>query len=137
MLLLVVTNHNNMCFKRRRQLKPKESKINNKKNVYRIDLLKLVGIYNMVGLINNLLSSMRSHYKIIGMDCKIILLQFNRLKTIKSVMQSNNLWFQNRLQQRKFENKFKGYQQASFGNQVYIELWSIVVNDPWYQTLHS
>jgi hypothetical protein len=53
--------------------------------------LKLLDNYNMVGLINNLLSSMRSHCRVIRLNYLIILLQLNRLKTIEPVMQTNNL----------------------------------------------
>ncbi len=80
-----------MCLKKGSQLKPKELKIGNKKSVYGIHLLKLLDNYNMVGLINNLLSSMRSHCRVIRLNYLIILLQLNRLKTIEPVMQTNNL----------------------------------------------
>jgi len=78
-------------FKGRELVKKKEIKIGNKKNVYMIHLLKLLDYYNMVGLINNLLSIMRSHCKVIGLDYLIIILQLNWLKTIELVIQINNL----------------------------------------------
>ncbi len=71
---LVINSQNNRCLKKGSWLKPKELKIDNKKSVYEVHLLKLSNNYNMVGLINNLLSSMRSYYIVIRLDCLIILL---------------------------------------------------------------
>ncbi len=48
-----------------------------KKNVYEIFSLKLLDSYNIVGLKNNLLLSMRVHCIVIGWDCLIIQLRFN------------------------------------------------------------
>jgi hypothetical protein len=66
-----------MCLKKKSRLKPKELKIGDKKNVYKIRLLKLSNNYKIVGLINDLLISMKSHCKIIRFDYLIILPQLN------------------------------------------------------------
>lgn len=82
-----------MCLKKGSRLIPKELKIGNKKNVYEIHLLKMLDNYNMVRLINNLLSSMRNHCRVIGVDHLIIKLQLNWLTIIESVTQTNNMLF--------------------------------------------
>ncbi len=97
LLLFLINNKNNKCLKKGTELKPKESKIGDKNNIYKIHLLKLLDYYNMVGLTNNLLSPMRSHYRVVGLDYLIIQSQPNRLKIIKLVMQTNNLLFKNML----------------------------------------
>jgi hypothetical protein len=68
---------------------------------YKIRLLKLLDIYNIVGLKNNMLPSMKVHYRVIGLDCLIILPQLNRLREIEPVKQISNLSFQNKLRQRR------------------------------------
>jgi hypothetical protein len=68
-----------MCSRRGSQLKLKGLKNSNKKNVYEILSLKLLNNYNIMGLKNNMLLSMRVHCKVIGQDCLIIQPQPNRL----------------------------------------------------------
>jgi hypothetical protein len=64
-------------FKERELVKTKGAKEWQKKNVYEIFSLKLLDNYNIVGLKNNLLLSMRVHCKVIGWDCLIIQPIFN------------------------------------------------------------
>ncbi len=96
-----INNQNNKCSRRGSQLKPKELKISNKKNVYKIRSLKLLNSYDIMGLKTNLLPSMNVHCKVIRLDCLIILPQFNQLKEIKLVKRTSNLPFQNKLLQKK------------------------------------
>jgi hypothetical protein len=59
----------------------------------------------MVGFINNILSSMKNHCKVIGLDYLIILLQLNRLKIIKLMMQTSN--FRIGYNKKKFKENLK------------------------------
>jgi hypothetical protein len=68
-----------MCSRKDNWLKLKGLKNGNKKNVYNIFSLKLLDNYNIVGLKNNLLLSMRVHSKVIGLDYLIIQPQLNWL----------------------------------------------------------
>jgi hypothetical protein len=94
-----------MCSRRGSHLEPKEVKIGNKKSVQGIRSLKLLDNYNIVGLKTNLLPSMKVHCRVIGLDCLIILPQFNRLEEIELVKRISNLSFHIRLLQRRFLNK--------------------------------
>jgi len=58
---------------------PKGLKNGNKKSVYNILSLKLLSSYNIMGLKNNLLLSMKVRCRVIGLDCLIILPQLNQL----------------------------------------------------------
>ncbi len=55
-------------FKEREPIKTKGLKNGNKKSVYGIFSLKLLDNYNIVGLKNNMLLSMKVHCKIIELD---------------------------------------------------------------------
>jgi hypothetical protein len=68
----IVNNWNNKCSRKGSQLKLKGLKNGNKKNVYEIFSLKMLNNYNIVGLKNNLLLSMKVHYKVIRLDYLII-----------------------------------------------------------------
>jgi hypothetical protein len=59
--------------------------------------IKLLDNYDIMGLKTNLLPSMKLHYRVIRLDCLIILLQINWLKEIEPMKQISNLSFQNRL----------------------------------------
>jgi phosphoribosyl-AMP cyclohydrolase len=74
---LVVNSQNNKCSRRRSRLKLKGMKNGNKKNVYEIFSLKLLDSYNIMGMKNNLLLSMKVHCRIIGLDYLIIQPQLN------------------------------------------------------------
>jgi len=106
-VVAVVTIHRQQSkqhvFKER---EPKELKIGNKKNVYKIHSLKLLDNNNIVGLKTNLLPLMKVHCRVFGLDCLIILPQLNQLREIKQVKQISNLSFQNKSLQIRLFKKF-------------------------------
>jgi hypothetical protein len=75
-VIAIVTTHiqesEHKVFKERELVKTKGLKNGNKKNIYEILSLKLLHSYKIMGLKNNLLLSMRVHYKVIGLDYLII-----------------------------------------------------------------
>jgi hypothetical protein len=66
-----------MCSKKGSWLKLKGLKNGNKKSVYEILSLKMLNNYNIAGLKNNQLLSMRVHCSVNGLDCLKFQPRFN------------------------------------------------------------